>query len=707
MAWWSQPAHLSRLISATPPLSLLRNNILFSLYEPPITIVHLDTDEPDIAACQLLSTNDDIDRRLSFRASITMDSTIHEWKDVASYQTIRCLHSNMMRAATCSQISAEKKKMVYILSKTLPQRCMTRKSDSVCLDKCKESIAIELKIKQLLLCSLLGNYLHVKASSRPPLRLRSLLYSALHKDNKQHDIWFDTLYRKCTHLITFAVRDFTVYAIEDNPSMQEHVEQLFEWHQYREVVCTTMNRIRAYLSFSMQLPNSPFNESIFNPTVPCQAFFDDINEIVAHGHKGVLLTCYKRMNVTITSTLTSLRKITPLLTMPRDSNSMDEDDSSSDSDSDDDNSTDEDDDKPTTALVVGTPKKSNNLDLRSFVSREQHHAMKAVVLRLLPFRSGILMKCVSFFGYFGVDELTVSYVRQIVVELQEGSVTAKQRTARMNQLQRTNRHAYNLLHVTSELVKEAQTVYIVRTLPHHLWVNQIEAIQTRYGITDKTKLLEQTLYFRFCNVCDTVYSLVRDFNSVYKNDYNFGYRDARVDYKTLEIYCDKKRVNHRGTCGEQPLAKVPLLGHLLCFNTKHIILCPQLKCGLPMVLNPLQSYYNRRGVACSECTARFNEEKRTLVIPDRDEKCIKCISKMARPCNTFLFPYGVIVCRKHNFHGLTEFITEKNPTNKEETQKWVVEYIAQKRKERFDARKPQYARDLARQKQRARANIRR
>ncbi len=100
MAWWNQPAHLSRLASALSPLSLLRNNIFFSLDEPPVTMVDLTTNCVDLAACQRLSTNDEIDPRISFRASATMDAAIDGSAAVVSYQTICCLHSSMMRAAT-------------------------------------------------------------------------------------------------------------------------------------------------------------------------------------------------------------------------------------------------------------------------------------------------------------------------------------------------------------------------------------------------------------------------------------------------------------------------------------------------------------------------------------------------------------------------------------------------------------------------------
>jgi hypothetical protein len=132
-----------------------------------------------------------------------------------------------------------------------------------------------------------------------------------------------------------------------------------------------------------------------------------------------------------------------------------------------------------------------------------------------------------------------------------------------------------------------------------------------------------------------------------------------------------------------------------------------LKCGLPMVLNPVKSFYNIRGPACSECTAKFTETKRTLVIPKHDEKCIKCVNKLSRPCNTFLYPFGVILCKKHNVHGLSEHVAEHKPSTRQETQTLIVDFIAQRKRDRFEAKKPQFKRDLAMSKQRARLNVRR
>jgi hypothetical protein len=461
------------------------------------------------------------------------------------------------------------------------------------------------------------------------------------------------------------------------------MKQLFDWNAFRDTVNETMGRVRMYLNFSNKLTKSPFMDNMTDSTIQDYMFQNDINSIVNPEHDRLLAVCYKRMNGPVISILNSLCKKVPMIKFV-------EPDSDSDSDTDDDDE-----------VVVD--------DFRSYISDPQYNILKNIVLRLAVFKTDVLFKCVSFFPFFGIHEGMLTNIRQIIHDFQEGSLTEDQQVRMLKELRGMDRHAYNLLHLSSELVREVQNFAYLRVLPYHYWQYQIEAIQERYGgVAGSNKILESALFFRFCKVCDKVYSLMRDFHSVYKNNYKYGFRDAVVDYSTMEVYCKRKKHNHRGSCDAQPLAKIPLLGHLLLFNGKCIILCPQKRCGMPMVLDPMLSLYNERGPACIDCTAVLCANTNTMIeIPSHEMRCVKCMGPLPRPQNTFLYPHGVVLCRKHNLKGMSKFIRKKNPQNSEDTHALIVKYTIDKKEERHISRLPILKRQLAHMKQSARANIRR
>jgi len=507
------------------------------------------------------------------------------------------------------------------------------------------------------------------------------------------------------------MRDYLIYAIEDNPSMLEHMQQLFDWKAFRDIVNDTMTRVRNYINFSCLLPAAPFLNAmaVDSPRESAQLMYADLNSIVNPAHDRFLSVCYKRMNGSVVSMLASMRKKIPMIKPPV---VLVETDSDSESESD----TEEDVvDKVMDKLVEPVIDKKDKEkyaveDFKSFISESQYNVLKHIMLRLSIFKSEMLFRSISFFPFFGVPESTLMMLREIVCMLQEGSISAKHKLVKMREIQAVDRHAYNLLHIASGIVREISSFTYLRVLPYHYWKYQIEAIQERYGLdtSEGKNILDSTVYMYFCKVCDKVYSLIRDFKSVYRNEYTFGYRDADVDFDTMDIYCKRDKCNHRGKCGETPLSKIPILGHLFYNDGKTVMLCPQKRCGLLMVLDPEQSAYNERGPACSECTGKLRiRSVRAFVAPTHEQRCVKCVVPLPRPQNVFLYPHGVVLCRHHNMRGIAQCVKQKKPKTSEETHAVIVKFIADRKAERHTASLPMLAKNLARAKQSARANVRR
>jgi hypothetical protein len=668
----------------------------------PVVVPNLLT----VEHCMTVARDASVSSTTSYTAAVQADRLLltvpaGEPDVVVCEQTLRCYHRRMILLATCEQIASVKSRIAYIMSKTIPQKCMTRKFGAVCMNLFAQSRDTERKVKQLLLCSLLGNYRHCSPDSRPIADARLRLYYLL-DIHAEESAWFRSLFQQCGHVVAFAIRDYLVYAIEDNPSFVQHMNQMFDWQEFRTIVTNTMDRVRRYISFSVRISQTgarpaPFTES--SSGAVSHVLCSDLHSIVNPAHDRLLTICYKRWNSNIASALTSAAKLLPLIPIAGPAASVAATAAVDAADSDDEDEDDE----------VVESQDANDVvvqDWQPFVSPVQYQAMKKLVLRLLPTKSNVLFRAACFFPCFGIPVRVSSMTCDVIRQIQNGDSDTKTQRRLLQDLRETDRHAYNLLHVTSQLIHEIENFTFLRTLPVHYFRHQIDAVQRRFGLPSG-KLLDSALVFRYCKVCDRVYSLLCDFHSVYKNEYTWGLRDAVTDYTTLEVYCKSDKTNHRGRCRDQPLGKVPLLGNLLFFNGRTILLCPQEACGQPMVLDTHKSFYNERGPSCKTCTLKLQQ---TIPVSDAyntKRQCINCFSQPSKPQNTFLYQHGVAVCRKHHASGLTAYMTEQTPVDKKQTEQLIIAYIKQKKEDRLEAKLPQMKRDLMRRKMANRSNRRR
>ncbi len=743
--------------------------------QPPVTTLDIGF------ICELAFHNDSVPYHISLTACSLYDSLLHrldmgqdkgflripsledvcDWQRVTNYKTICCLDSRIVNVATCAQISTVRPDIEYIFSKIVPQKCMTRTFARVCFKRFRKSGPfLLLKLRQLVLCSWLGNFPHVSPQHRASPCVRPILYQLLNNEAEERYLeLFKRIFVRCDYVVEFALRDYFIFAVHDNPSLFQHFKNLCEWEPFEAVVQETMNKMRAYFSFSKGFRNNPLVAAMacsteeLDDSDALDALVDDLNNVCDLGHERLLTVCYKRMNSSILGHLVATRKARPLIPLPQnpkvildnynDDNEDDDDDDEEDDDDDDvdildpvkqmkkkrlrkqqrkeekaakkqrknkkdEDTEDDDEDETDTNSSSTTSNKSMVSDVRPFITEKQYTVLRDIVQRLAPLRTGLLMKCTTFFQYFGIPETSLTLLRAILHHFQQGGLDRPQRLYCMTVLGYTDRHAFNLLHITVDIIKELTSVQIVKSLPYHILENQIDAIRSRYNVENTNAIPEHALYFRFCNVCDTVYSLVRDFRSVYKNEYEWGYRNCATDYETFEIYCTKNKINQRGACEAKPLLKVPLLGNLLAFNGKYIMLCPQKYCGMPMVVNTRDSFYNSRGPACCDCTAKLSAKASTLVASiQHDTKCVWCTTPMAKTNNAFLMPHGVIVCKKHLYKGLIQHIQTENPSNHQQTVQLIVDFVRARRDAKEESKKALYKRELVLSKLKARENVRR
>jgi len=192
----------------------------------------------------------------------------------------------------------------------------------------------------------------------------------------------------------------------------------------------------------------------------------------------------------------------------------------------------------------------------------------------------------------------------------------------------------------------------------------MDACQDRFGMKSKNPMdkagsvLSHLFNFLYCDVCFTVYSLLADSGSVYKQDYAYGTRGAVVDFQTGEMYCNRNRHNYRGSCHKQPLRKVKLLGNVLSVNGNMVTMCGQKKCGRPYVINK-DAVTNIRGRSCCYCTQKLQRSCVSFqgildyyAVSDKPRRCAVCAVVLQKTADVYVYPFRIYVCRKHHSQAL-------------------------------------------------------
>lgn len=432
----------------------------------------------------------------------------------------------------------------------------------------------------MFVCSLLGNYTHIPASSRLHAVQRCKLYNTMHSDSF-HD-WFQHLVQYCGLLVINTLRDFVIFSIESDPALLKHLQKLMNLHSFKQIVIDSMQKIRSYFNQMLSIPTSSLSLSLIhgmNDSFSCGTVFNDINKLLNGSHTSILKISYRRPNLHMYQFLLSMRKRCPLIECRDAENAADDNDKCI----------------PLDIVTLIRPNKKRKREsmhtdsiqnIFVYVTEHQHRALKELIVRLKPFEIGIISRLLPYFSYFGIEQRTIEFIQIHINHFHDISMTTEELKKAFHQLQQYQPHAYNLLQIASEIIREIYKHDILYQLPYHTTKYQLETCQSRIPVLEQSNsLLHNSVHFVFCHVCDTIYSLLRDWHTVYIRSYKYGLRDVKVDYSNDILYCRRNKTNHKGKCSAQPLSQISLLGKMLISNGKMITLCPQLKCGQPMVID--------------------------------------------------------------------------------------------------------------------------
>lgn len=621
---------------------------------------------------ELAARDDGVEPQLSLQLAHLVDALRHlgrhsetevpfssaRWQSVTTGRTLRTSHGCVENAGFFSPLSTVSKTITHILSKVINIRCQARKFSTVTKKYIQGndevSHLMSAQLRQLIVCSLLGNYEHVPPSSRlsEPARseLQQLISSQqLHRwyrvklqSKKSHtqpkwtwvckiesspvgrDFVLD-LIQHCPLVVTNALRDFLVHVIRHDSTMLKHLDQLMRLERFTSIVNDAMTKVRRFVSMLLPHRSSCLRLTMSSsPTSPVPAAvraqcLASLEASTDGSHKRMLDCSYRRPDLHVDQFLLALLKNSPMVQLPASLRQLSQDQqldareaASIDA----------------LCLQLGTARTaaerakamrllaaqpdaeakacgSAEYKALDFVTPQQLLELQQLIMKLRPNETHIMSRIVPWLQYFGVGQPVLAYVLTQFGHFHQSSLSTEKLKKRFGVLRSRQPHAYNLLQLSALLVRDVHKHNVTYQLPMHIVRHQMLACQSSIAGVDQSAanaLLSSLLQYVFCSVCGTVYSLLRDYKSVYRKAYQHGLRDVSRSYCSGKIYCRRGRVTPHGSCDAQPLKQMLMLGKLLLTSGKLVMLCPQAGCCAPMVVDSERCVFNSKGVACKDCS---------------------------------------------------------------------------------------------------------
>jgi len=645
----------------------------------------------DLRACRLLADDPSVARAVSHAAVLALDAARLEpacaaalaaslepqgparvplealdWNAALSPLQMPVLGHKAFHVAFCAPMQ-QKSRIVYLLSKTVLQRCMTRKFGGVCLATFRESRKTCDTVKLMVLATLLGAYAHSEAASRQlDGALRRRLYERLwdHRDEPAHHEWFLALTAGCPYLLEFCLRDHLLFQLDDDRALAEHAGQLFDVARFRLVLdlCTRMLRRRYAVH---HFAGSGVGQLCRDLSAALQPF-----------HTALLALSYRLPNsrADLFATLVSLRESVPLDGQPASRASAgqaaprepDEDaeirgvmDSMAARD---------------VLAQIGVADDLLALEAAAEPEAAEPERPAAPLLEsaaallgagrlatldgwarvLGPTRRDALKQFVALLPLVGVRPHAAANLGVLLEELRLGSLKLGVLRRLLRALNATDLLAYQCLQVGVDLLKLHSRVVLLRRLPARTVRAQLASFQSGFTcLPGSPHALYDSPEFVFCSVCNAVYSMLREFKATFKKIYVHGLRDAVVDYRDDFVYCWRGKRSARGSCASTPLVRVPLVGLLLQHAGQNIMLCADPACGAPMVLDVARCHFGPHGPLCSKCTEREGcaeraERERLDALEAAVQRCVVCFAELRRPSAAFFYGADAYLCATHS-----------------------------------------------------------
>jgi hypothetical protein len=600
-------------------------------------------------------------------------------------------------------------------------------------------------IKQIVLCAILGNYPHCRADTRPTAVVRTRLYDLFSQPRCER--WVFKLFHLCAPVVVLCISTYMCVCIDHNPPLRDVLEGIFDVSAFKQIMEEGMCTLRLWFQQQLDWDNQPQSSSIYQSlqrlpdsaarcllywccdlskcvTIPCphvdrvfgklkktvseirkerkklnkrrretgevvplpdlcnhpgydgedeaihtelkdeaqsgwhwqsETMHDEINQLVAGlDEKAKKTAGFERSHADFEPLLVPLQLRHPLSPLP--------------------------------GLPLSAPQ--HRIFARDhespYLQVKQMNALYEIAESCGPVghQHHALHRMANFFPCLGVPEPVVTEIKSWLNSYCANQTAVEKLKKKFQRLCRQQPHAYNLLQISVELVKQCEKRVRLWDLPYHITAAQLQVLRARPG--QPTRVRVNDVAFVYCPVCHHIYSNLRDPNSPYRNCYEHGMREPSVDFVTGKIYCARGYHTHVGACGQQELARIMMIGKVLYFDLKTIMICPQIDCGCLMVFDSKQreyTVYNERGPACMRCSVKLNHQACAIQELEQRYKshppevdCDMCESHKPEVRritdafhNAYLYPFHTHLCSKHHSSDLQREVDQHFRTHTNDT----------------------------------------
>jgi hypothetical protein len=312
--------------------------------------------------------------------------------------------------------------------------------------------------------------------------------------------------------------------------------------------------------------------------------------------------------------------------------------------------------------------------VHELVSADTFVTLQKWVSRIAATRRDSLFVLVSLFPLIGVPVVVAKKLYFVLNELRGGSLNLKMLPIHLLKIKTMSVLCYDVLQITVDLIKLFTRVVLFRRLPAHYTNGQLSASQRVFQqqhLSMSTSISGESVYdafdFLWCSVCNSLYSMTREYKAGHLKTYKFGYRNAVATYTNDHLFCWRNKVNVIGACKTVPLVRISLFGVVLKHDNKCITLCGT--CCAPMAIDVNRCMFNDNGAMCVKCAeADSNADDAQAIhflyhIQEQQRTCVICAKELKTPSSSIFYHEGVFLCNLHHHVSLVRKINELQLNN--------------------------------------------
>jgi hypothetical protein len=619
--------------------------------------------------------------------------------------TLPRIHSAVFERVFKRALGANRTEIRHLLFKSWPIRCWTRKFWTVLTRFFKKTPAVEVYVSRLVLCSLLGNYVHTgPEEKRPQLQLRRKLYGFLDARGHRRQYrseesvrWRKQLVERCPRVYLHAIQELMCTDVADSPVLLRHVRNLMQFDAFFSIVKDINRQIRDTILASPDSPDyDTLSEKLEKTRMrilkvsydqPHLQFLEYLREVRSFakpsaqawfknlGDNGKELAEFQTQGYAKPSSEISncVRRAT---------HAGGEEDSEEDEEESQHLSQAERDPTSLDVLIEQAVQdglaRASNRDAAAVASRPGVEVIPITSMQITMEHSRVLEAFVETFDprctspddafwtvsrllhMFGCTRLAASELQFLWIEYKLVKKAKDRWKSRMLLYSARHPYAYALIHATRRFLARHRQ-FQTYPLPANIRALQCDALRKKWDCAP----FQEAMRFCVCPCCRTANTLVRSEATPKLNNIE-GLRGVQTNISTGEVFCGRSVVFGHRQCGaaDQPLLRIDLEGKWVGYKQRGLILCCH--CGHPTRMEPDNCIFDDHGLACVNCTEELRSKQGSVwrlefpeLVKPEDYKCFLCNKPLAtaKKGHDFVFlAKDAFACYRHHAGDMDKLV---------------------------------------------------